>query len=73
MAKKRAKRPSQASVAAPAVARPAAAPLERPAPRSTDLAAEYRYVYGDLKRIGILAASMFALLIVLALLAQYVF
>ena len=33
---------------------------------SVDFASEYRYVVGDLKRIGALAAAMFALLVVLA-------
>ena len=41
--------------------------------RASELAEEYRYVLSDLRRIGILAASMFALLVALALLAQYVF
>ena len=41
-------------------------------PRKEELAGEYRYVYSDLKRIAILAAAMFALLVVLALAAQYV-
>ena len=35
--------------------------------KSVDFATEYHYVLGDLKRVGILAASMFATLIVLAL------
>ncbi|MGQ9553298.1 MAG: hypothetical protein ACUVWR_04180 [Anaerolineae bacterium] len=35
-------------------------------PTAPDLRAEYRYVIADLKRIGIVAASMFALLVVLA-------
>lgn len=41
--------------------------------RAVDLAREYPHVYTDLKRIGVLAVSMFALLVALALLAQYVF
>jgi len=84
MAKKAQKRRSQTRVpasrstatvaAAVAPSRPAAAAAERPVvPRAVDLANEYRYVYGDLKRIGLLALGMFALLIVLALAAQYVF
>ncbi len=53
---------------------PAARPAQQAAvPRAEELADEYRYVYGDLKRIGILAASMFALLVVLALAAQHIF
>jgi hypothetical protein len=35
-----------------------------------DFATEYRYVLGDLKQIAILAAAMFATLIVLALVLQ---
>ncbi len=38
-----------------------------PAVAPVDLHEEYRYVIADLKRFGILAASMFVLLIVLAL------
>ena len=45
-----------ATVGGPAKAAPAA-----------DVGQEYRYVIADLKRIGITAASMFALLVVLAL------
>lgn len=37
-----------------------------PARPSLDLREEYRYVYSDLKRIGLLAAGMFVLLIVLS-------
>lgn len=79
MAKKSRKRRSQRRPAAPPrvaeAARPTApANSERaPAARAADLAEEYRYVIGDLKKIGVLAASMFALLVVLALAAQYVF
>ena len=35
--------------------------------KEADFASEYRYVLGDLKRIAILAAGMFATLVVLAL------
>ena len=35
--------------------------------KSAELVEEYRYVLGDLKRIGVLAAAMFTLLVVLAL------
>ena len=35
--------------------------------KDVDFRSEYRYVLGDLKRIGILAAAMFATLVVLAL------
>ena len=50
-------------VDAPLVAAPA-----RPAPQASDLQAEYRYVIADLKRIGVIAVAMLAVLIVLALL-----
>ncbi len=43
-----------------------------PARTTADIAGEYRYVIGDLKRIGILAVSMFALLVAVALVAQFV-
>jgi hypothetical protein len=39
----------------------------RSAAKEPDFASEYRYVLGDLKRIGVLAAGMFATLVVLAL------
>jgi len=42
--------------------------LARPASATTDLREEYRYVIADLKRIGILAVAMLAVLVVLALL-----
>ena len=43
----------------------AKAPAGRTAP--VDFKAEYHYVYSDLKRIGVLAAVMFAALIAMAL------
>ncbi|NLS79896.1 MAG: hypothetical protein GXY76_21830 [Chloroflexi bacterium] len=55
------RRPVNTRSAAPAVA---AAP--EPA-QPANLAEEYHYVITDLKRIGLLAAAMFALLVVLAL------
>ncbi|NIV31625.1 MAG: hypothetical protein GWN58_19700 [Anaerolineae bacterium] len=39
----------------------------RSAPKVSDLREEYRYVIADLKRIGIIAVAMLAVLIVLAL------
>ena len=36
------------------------------APAKVDLAQEYHYVIGDLKKIGVIAAGMFVLLFVLA-------
>ena len=40
----------------------------RPEPQGSDLREEYRYVITDLKRIGIIAVAMLAVLIILALL-----
>ena len=40
----------------------------RPTSKVSDLREEYRYVIADLKRIGIIAVAMLAVLIVLALL-----
>ena len=42
--------------------------LATPVPQATDLQEEYRYVIADLKRIGVIAVAMLAVLIVLALL-----
>lgn len=72
-AQARATKPVSGSVtvqpSAPAMTTPATA--KAPARHATDLAEEYRYVIGDLKRIGVLAAVMFALLVGLAVAAQY--
>lgn len=52
------------SVPSPAVAKEE---IESQAEEKTaQLAEEYRYVYSDLKRVAILAASMLALLIILS-------
>ena|GEM_PF-3399686 len=59
---------------APQSARPAtssvtwkAAPAARPSSASISIRPEdYRYVYGDLKRIAVLATSIFAILIILS-------
>ena len=40
----------------------------RPVPHKSDLREEYHYVIADLKRIGVIALVMLAVLIVLALL-----
>ncbi|MCR4405986.1 MAG: hypothetical protein NUW24_03555 [Anaerolineae bacterium] len=61
-------------VQAPAVQAPtAAAPTVQaakqpaaPSPTTVDFSKEYRYVIADLKRIGILAAAMMGLLVVLS-------
>jgi hypothetical protein len=46
---------------------PSATVAARSAPKVSDLREEYRYVIADLKRIGIIAVAMLAMLIVLAL------
>lgn len=57
---------------APTQARPPVTPARAaPAQTTADIAGEYRHVVSDLRRIGILAASMFGLLIVIALVAQF--
>jgi hypothetical protein len=44
-----------------------AAPAEdTPGPQAPDLQEEYRYVVSDLKRIGLIAAAMLVVLVVLA-------
>ncbi|MGQ9626502.1 MAG: hypothetical protein ACUVV0_06310 [Anaerolineae bacterium] len=53
--------PVRTSRAVASPARTSSVPL-----RGVDLREEYRYVYSDLKRIGFLAAGMFALLIALS-------
>ena len=74
------RRPSQAARSSQRAPTPAAAPSpasrrreETEADRLTtasggavDFRAEYRYVLADLKRLGILAAAMFALLVLLS-------
>ena len=78
--KKGAYRPTQANLAqpvasgapaapaAPAAARPAWSSGQRMAARSTGTirSEDYRYIYSDLRRIGILAGSVFAILVVLS-------
>ena len=63
-------RKKAAPVAAPTIAEPAeriAPPLTvAPQRKTIDFSEEYRYVYSDLKRIAILAACMFTLLIALS-------
>jgi hypothetical protein len=69
MAKKsrRARRQSS-SVAQPIrIPQPARPQASQTAPREVDFAKEYSYVVEDLKRIAIIAASLFVLLIVLAI------
>ncbi len=80
MAKKKARKQKSKAISVPlpekvkaqpaATSRAAAAGKATPesvAAAQSSFADEYRYVFHDLKRIGILAAAMFALLIVLAL------
>lgn len=67
---KQAKQPATARPAVPKTsAQGSSAHAGAPAKATTapDFTSEYRYVLGDLKRLGIIAASMFATLIVLAL------
>lgn len=49
------------------VARPTEAPKAHKDADNVDFASEYSYVLSDLKRLGLLAAAMFATLVVLAL------
>lgn len=56
-------RPTVGNATSPAVIAPVQA-----APQVVDLGEEYRYVIADLKRIGVIAVAMLAVLIVLALL-----
>jgi len=73
------KSPARTPVAPAAPAAPAAASAEQTKDRAAvtqspkklvDFAAEYRYVIGDLRKMGILAAAMFALLILLSLVVR---
>jgi hypothetical protein len=64
----------RASVSSKPAAGPRQAAAPKPSPKAAAAAAkevdfrtEYRYVLGDLKRIGILAAAMFATLVILAM------
>jgi len=70
MAKRRGRRSSRPAYRSGGATRPRAAPQvaeARSAGKEPDFASEYCYVLGDLKRIGVLAAGMFAVLAVLAL------
>jgi hypothetical protein len=58
-----------ARAVAPAPARTASAKGTSPS-KQVDFRSEYRYVLGDLKLLGILAATMFTTLIVLALILR---
>jgi uncharacterized membrane protein len=42
------------------------APTAAPRATGVDMAGQYDYVYGDLKRIAILAGTMFAILLILS-------
>lgn len=74
---KAARKPAVTTAEAPAAV---AAPSQRVAPskaptsaargaaaKVVDLGSEYRYVLGDLKRLGLLAAAMFVTLVIMAL------
>ena len=65
MSKRRAKRRSAPAKRKRVPRRPAASPA-RAAPKEVNFATEYHYVLDDLKRIAILAAAMFGVLILLA-------
>lgn len=45
-------------------------PAKTKKPAKISIAEEYRYVYSDLRRMGVLAAGMFVLMIVLAFVLQ---
>ena len=62
-----ARRRSATRSGAPRTTRPSRASRASAPPKEVDFGAEYGYVLGDLKRIAILAAVMFASLVVLAL------
>ena len=69
MAKRRAKRRSTSAKrkrAAQASTASRSARAHAASPKEVDFATEYHYVLGDLKRIAILAAAMFAVLVFLA-------
>lgn len=59
--------PSRGAAVAKTVATPAKSAV---ASKVVDLVSEYRYVLSDLKRLGILAAAMFVLLVILALVVR---
>ncbi len=63
---RKAKRQQSTQVAKPAGSKAASTPAEGSVSGTVDLAQEYAYVFTDLKRIAIIAAIMFALLLVLA-------
>ena len=65
MSKRRAKRRSAPAKRKRAPRRPATSPPSA-APKEVNFATEYHYVLDDLKRIAILAAAMFGVLILLA-------
>ncbi len=71
MSKRKSRRQSSPRPAAPrptdVPARPTTAAASVSVAPSKDLREEYRYVIMDLRRIAIVAAAMFALLVVLAL------
>ncbi len=67
MAKKRSPRQKRTPMVRPVQSEAVPGPVATPAPSATDIRTEYRYVITDLKRIGVTAAVMFALLVVLAL------
>jgi hypothetical protein len=57
---------SREAAGEPAVAKPAFTPRVAGSSKA-DLAQEYSYVFADLRKIGVIAVAMFAVLVVLAL------
>lgn len=56
----------KAKAARPAAAQRKAAPVRAAQPTTVDFAKEYGYVYSDLKRVGVIAAAMLVILVVLS-------
>jgi hypothetical protein len=67
---RRAKMPPAKPVAMPPATPGKASVASASVSKTADLASDYRYVLSDLKRLGILAAASFAVLVVLALLIR---
>ncbi len=56
-----------AAVELPVTTSVSATPAPRPAPKAVTAGAQYHYVAGELRRIGILASIMLAILVVLVI------
>lgn len=57
---------TQSAPAADAVEAPAISPVAAAPKKKVDFASEYRYVLGDLHKMGIIAVAMFVVLIALS-------